>query len=69
MSRYHGTFAIYSAAAVVAFFVSIWLLPETKGKTLLEIEMLLGRKNVDRRTSLRLKEKRSNASSIVSNDP
>ncbi|CAG0918183.1 unnamed protein product [Notodromas monacha] len=62
---YHGTFSIYAVAGVITFFVSIWLLPETKGKTLLEIEILLGRQEISRRESLRLREKKSNASTMT----
>jgi hypothetical protein len=33
-------FFVYSALGMVAFFILAWLLPETKGKSLEELEVL-----------------------------
>ena len=43
---FQGAFYLYTGITVIGFFIFAWILPETKGKSLEEVEQLFNEPNV-----------------------
>ena len=43
---FQGAFYLYTGITVIGFFIFSWILPETKGKGLEEVEQLFNEPNV-----------------------